>query len=161
MDLIKSNEYKRREVFNNNEHIIKYWYNRDQQWVRAHTTTIERVYPGYILDWGAESHYCWAKFKHLPGKTAHEFEHTDKFIKNLILYCLEQNKDIAPYSHGDWVLSNILYDGSDFYICDWDNIGLYDESFVLDKMYSDLYATLGERLSRNWYKVIKGQVNNE
>lgn len=157
MDLLKRNMEKKREVYTTENSVFKYWYNRDSNWMREHSQILDRIYPGYLLDCGFTAHYCWAEYKKLPGKTAHEVEHTDALIHDLITFCLNQNKELAPYSHGDWVLSNILVDGDDFYICDWDVAGLYDTSYILSKIYNDLYNTLGSRIDKIWYKVVTGE----
>ena len=50
-----------------------------------------------------------------------------------------------PYAHYDWVLSNILLDGDNTYLVDWDNVGIYSPQEIQTKMESDLRSAFGEK----------------
>ena len=38
-----------------------------------------------------------------------------------------------------------MIDGDNIYLVDWDNVGLYEEKEIMDKMYSDLRSAFGEK----------------
>ena len=39
-------------------------------------------------------------------------------------------KETAPYFHNDWALHNILIDGDNLQLIDWDTCGIYPEQEV-------------------------------
>jgi hypothetical protein len=43
------------------------------------------------------------------------------------------------------VLSNILLDGDNTYLVDWDNVGIYSPQEIQTKMESDLRSAFGEK----------------
>lgn len=150
MELIKENKEKQRSVFKlENGSIKKYWHNKDVNWLNAHIDILNKVNPGYVIDKGFDHLGIWAEFKHLTGFPAQFREHTPEFIKFIYYGCLKNLDDTAPFSHGDWVLSNIFINNDRLNFCDWDNVGIYNRESVMDKLHKDLYSAFGEK----FYKV--------
>ena len=87
----------------------------------------------------------WIEYHIVPGIPANTFEHTPEFVKRIYEFCIDSVKQTRPYVHYDWVLSNIMIDGDNIYLVDWDNVGLYKEKEIMDKMYSDLRSAFGEK----------------
>lgn len=145
MDLIKENLIKHRSVYGNKNFIRKYWHNKSARWVRLHAITVASIVPDYILDVGVDCSGPYIDMYILPGITADKFEHTDEFIKRIYNFCLQNIKDTQPYVHGDWVLSNIIINGDEIGICDWDNIGVYPEEEVMKKLQSDMLSAFGDK----------------
>ena len=59
--------------------------------------------------------------------------------------CIDSIQQTSPYVHYDWVLSNILIDGDNMYLVDWDNIGIRNPLEIHDKLESDLRSAFGEK----------------
>ena len=92
-------------------------------------------------------------------RSANTFEHTPRVCKKRIYeFCIDSVKQTRSYVHYDWVLSNIMIDGDNIYLVDWDNVGLYEEKEIMDKMYSDLRALFGEKfdemLPHPWHSIL-------
>ena len=47
--------------------------------------------------------------------------------------------------HYDWVLSNILIDGDNMYLVDWDNVAIKKPVEIHDKLEADLRSAFGEK----------------
>jgi len=151
MELIKENKDKHRAVYKLDDgNYKKYWYDKDLYWIYRHVEILNKIMPGYVLDHGTDLKGAWAVFKQLKGFPANLREHTDEFMLFVYEGCLKNIKETAPYSHGDWVLSNIYIEGDQLHFCDWDNVGMYAEELSLDKMHRDLHSAFGDR----FYKVI-------
>lgn len=144
MELIKSNKEKHRAVYKMADGLIrKYWYLRTFSWLQKHVNTLNQVIPGYVVNYGENELGVWLDTKCLPGIRADKFEHTTEFMIKIYDFCLSNLEETYPYAHGDWVLSNIFIDGDNIYLCDWDNIGIYQEDEVKEKMIKDLVSAFG------------------
>ena len=86
----------------------------------------------------------WISYNVIPGVPASTFEHTPEFVERIHKFCLENIKQTLPYAHGDWSLSNILIDGDNIRMCDWDNVGEYHPNEVLEKLEFDLRNAFGD-----------------
>ena len=145
MELVKTNKEKQRRVFKTNTSYIKHWLGKDFKWLSNHVTALENIMPGYVIGHGWDKGFVWAEFKILKGTVASDFYHTTEFVDRITEYCKNNYKKTYPYAHGDWVLSNIIVDGDQIQMCDWDNLGKYPEEEVLEKMRSDLKSAFGDR----------------
>jgi RIO-like serine/threonine protein kinase len=76
---------------------------------------------------------------------ANTFPHTKEFIDKIYNFCINNINTTSPYAHGDWVLSNILIDDDDIHIIDWDNVGIYSPTEILEKLHSDLKSAFGDK----------------
>lgn len=150
MELIKQNKEKNRSVFKlENGNIKKYWHSNDIDWARSHVNILDSVIPGYVIKFGRDDFGVWIEFSCIKGVPANTEEHTDKFIEFIYEGCLKNIRDTAPFSHGDWALSNIFIDSDRLNFCDWDNVGIYGDDTVMDKLHKDLHSAFGDR----FYKV--------
>ena len=140
MQLIRQNTEKGRSVFFNGEHYIKVWNKSDPEWISEHVQLLNQLIPGYVLDHGAN----WISYNAVPGVPASTFAQTPEFFEKIKHFCLENIKQTAPYVHGDWSLSNILIDGDNIRLCDWDNVGQYTNHEVIEKLNFDLKNAFGE-----------------
>ena len=144
MELIKENREKQRAVFLKNETIIhKIWYDKDFAWADNHVYELEKVNPGYALQFDYDIDHVWIDFKRVAGVPASSFQHTESFIKMIHNFCHDHYKKTQPYAHGDWVLSNIIIDGDVIEMIDWDNLGKHPSFFVRRKIKSDLKSAFG------------------
>lgn len=146
MKLLKDNIEKGRCVYQfKNGLIRKYWRLKDLNWLEKHVKILHNVVPGYVENYGINELGVWIDTCPLPGINASIIPHTDEFILKIYNFCLQNIKDTAPYVHGDWVLTNMLVDGEDIYLCDWDNVGIYPIEEVMKKIVADLESAFGPR----------------
>jgi aminoglycoside phosphotransferase len=147
MELIKENREKHRAVFLKNETTIhKIWYNKDFAWADNHVYELEKVNPGYALQFDYDIDHAWIDFKRVEGVPASNFQHTESFIKMIHNFCHDHYKKTQPYAHGDWVLSNIMIDDQyNIEMVDWDNLQVREPEDVCAKIYSDLKSAFGDR----------------
>lgn len=145
MKLIKSNPAKGREVYELDDCFRKIWSYKNIQLLEKHVNIMKDVWPGYILRYGWTDDTMWVDIVKVTGTPASEFPHTKEFIEKIYTFCLENIKTTAPYAHYDWVLSNILIDGEDIRLIDWDNIDIYDSNSVNEKLILDLKSAFGDK----------------
>jgi|TARA_B100001013_G_scaffold338765_1_gene260038 RIO-like serine/threonine protein kinase len=150
MNLIKENKEKHRAIFKLDDRYRKVWYvNPDlgpfAEAVDEHIEILEKFMPGYVLDHGYTTESIYIDYKILPGTPASKFPHTKEFAEKIYNFCIENINKTSPYAHGDWVLSNILIDGDNMQIIDWDNLAVHEIKDVLEKLKSDLKSAFGEK----------------
>ena len=150
MILVKENKKKGRKVYALEDRFRKVWAVVNETKLKRQVTIMNRILPGYILDWGVEETTQFIDVIKVPGITANKFEHTPEFIKKVHEFCLHNIKETYPYAHFDWVLSNILVDGDTMHMIDWDNVNRYTRAQSKHKLNSDLKKSFGEK-----YKVHK------
>lgn len=143
MVLIKSNIEKQREVYELKSSYKKVWKYKDIPVLNSHVRIMQEVWPDYIQQFGWTNDSMWIEVKKINGIPASKYTHSNEFIKKIYNFCLENIKQTAPYAHYDWVLSNIIIDGDDLYMIDWDNVGLYTQEEIMNKLYSDLKSAFG------------------
>lgn len=143
MRLVKENTVKRRVVYEDHRYFKKYWLDKSFEWVINHVKILDIVMPNYVQGFGHDGTGVYILFSKLPGIPADTFEHTPQFCSRIYQYCRALNERTQPYYHGDWVLSNILIDGDNIYMCDWDNVGKHSINDVNEKMYADLESAFG------------------
>ena len=142
MELVRMNKEKGRSVFYNNDHYVKVW-NHDKitpKWIIDHVQLLKTLVPGYVIDHGEN----WIAFKEIDGIPANLFDHSAEFVQRIQQFCLENIKQTYPYAHGDWTLSNMIVDHDKIIMIDWDNVGIYPEEEVYNKMNLDLKSAFGD-----------------
>jgi RIO-like serine/threonine protein kinase len=143
MKLVRDNKEKHRKVFFCGDSYLKIWTYIDSNWIKKHVKILDQLIPGYVLDFGNN----WISYKVVPGIPAsmsNEFPHTLEFKKKIYDFCFDQIKSTCPWYHGDWTLSNIIIDGDNITMVDWDNIGQYSETEVYLKLKNDLTSAFGD-----------------
>jgi RIO-like serine/threonine protein kinase len=139
MKLIRENKEKQRATFFCGDRYRKEWYSRPPEWISSHVKMLNEHVPNYVLASGNN----WIEYKIVPGTLASEFKHTPEFIDRIYRFCLENIKQTMPYTHGDWSLSNMIIDGDNITLIDWDNIGFYHPDDVFEKLNEDLTNAFG------------------
>lgn len=111
----------------------------DVEWINNHVELLNKLFPNYVLDHGNN----YIDYKILNGIPASEFIHNKEFVERIYNYCLSNIQQTKPYVHGDWALSNMLIDNDNIVMCDWDNVGIYPEPMVIEKLHKDLTDSFG------------------
>lgn len=140
MKLIRENKEKHRAVYFDGTNYVKVWKNKNPQWIKNHVDLLKVHVPDYVVDHGDN----WISYKIVPGIMASTFSHTPEFINRIHNFCINQIEFMKPWCHGDWSLSNILIDGENIHMVDWDNLGQYPEEEVRAKLKKDLTAAFGD-----------------
>jgi RIO-like serine/threonine protein kinase len=138
--LIRYNNEKQRAVYFCGDSYKKIWYNVDPVWIEKHVEDLNLLLPGYVLEHGNN----WIRFKVVEGTPASEFPHTLEFVEKIHNFCLSQILETTPMYHGDWTLSNIIINGDEMTMIDWDNLGSHPIDQVYKKLASDLKSAFGE-----------------
>ena len=99
----------------------------------------------------------WIDYKIIKGIPASEvYPKTPEFLKKVYRFCLDNMKETAPYYHYDTGLDNIIVDGDNFTLIDWDILDIYNEQDAFKKMFIKtiknplLYPTLEISSSDTW-----------
>jgi aminoglycoside phosphotransferase len=148
MELIRENTQKKRKTYRLSDRYRKVWEFVDTAWLYKHVELLNNVVPNFVLDYGNDDKTMWLDLKIISGRPASEFEHTDEFIERIYKFCMDNIKSTIPYAHGDWVLSNIIIDGDQIQMCDWDNLNVYPKEVVITKMHNDLKSAFGEKFNK-------------
>ena len=102
---------------------------------------VNKLFPGYILDYKVYSNSIWIDYNIISGVPASEvFPKTPEFINKVYKFCIDHYKKTAPYAHGDWILENIIVDGDDLKLIDWDHLDIYTEQEVFGRIYNDIFT---------------------
>lgn len=144
MELVKDNPEKKRRVYKLSNCYRKEWDYYDEHWLNHFVSYIKDVKPDYLLRWGHTGTSMWIEVALIEGTPANTFAHTPEFVEQIVKFCKDNYKQTFPYAHGDWVLSNIIISDS-IQLCDWDNIGIYPENEVWEKMRKDLKSAFGDK----------------
>lgn len=145
MQLIKRNSQKKRAVYKCGENYKKLWEFADRKWLDSHVKLLNIVVPNYVIEHDSNDNSMWIILKGIPGIPVSELHHTDKLIQEVFKYCVQNIFSTAPYFHGDWVLSNIIYNEGHMEMCDWDNLNIYPKDQVIKKLHMDLESSFGSK----------------
>ena len=125
--------------------------------VHEHVKLVNKFFPGYILDYKVFDNYMWIDYKIIKGIPASEvYPKTPEYIKKVYRFCLNNMRETAPYYHYDTLLENIIVDGDNFTLIDWDVLDIYDEQDAFKKIFIKtiknplLYPTLEISSSDTW-----------
>jgi aminoglycoside phosphotransferase len=145
MVLIKSTPERNRQVFELDDCYRKVWGFKDLKVLEKHVDIMKYLWPDYIQRYGWTDDTMWIDVKKITGVSASNYEHTDEFVKKIYNFCLDNIKKTTPYAHYDWVLSNIIIDGDQISLIDWDNVGIYTEEEIFKKLHADLKSAFGDK----------------
>ena len=139
MKLIRDNIEKKRRVYYCENRYHKVWDDKSPQWITNHADLLNKVVPGYVLDFGDN----WIDYAIIPGTLVNQLPHTTELMQKVYNFCLVNIQQTYPYAHGDWALSNMLIDADVIRMCDWDNLGIYPQKEVYAKLHQDLLDSFG------------------
>jgi len=145
MVLIKQNKEKQRCVYKLSDRYRKEWTYKDELWLSAHVDLLNKIKPNFVLAHGVKDNSMFIETKIVPGVAASTLDHTPEFIKRIYMFCINNINQTAPYAHGDWVLSNIVVDGDNIEMIDWDNLNLYPKTIAYNKLHNDLKSAFGDK----------------
>lgn len=145
MDLIKENKQRKRAIYKIDDTYKKVWNFKDIEWLDNHVNILNEYVPGYVKQHGWNNDTMWIIFDEIKGIPASKFDHSPTFISKIYNFCLKNIELTKPYAHGDWVLSNIIINGDNMYMIDWDNINLYPEKDIFKKLHNDLRSAFGDK----------------
>tara|TARA_B100001094_G_C17600026_1_gene516079 strand:+ start:43 stop:546 length:504 start_codon:yes stop_codon:yes gene_type:complete len=129
---------REKRVYKSKTYYRKYWNYSDNIFgtgmsIKEHVEIVNKLFPGYILRYKVSNESMWIDYKIVSGIPASNktmFPRTKEFIKKIYNFCIENMKETAPYFHNDWALHNILIDGDNLQLIDWDTCGIYPEQEV-------------------------------
>lgn len=152
MDLIKDNKENSRQVWKFPDFYRKTWqckpeHNPDEAALEEHLDILEKLMPGFVITHGVTTESLYIDYKIIPGIPANTFPITEQFIDKIYNFCINHINYTSPYAHGDWQLSNILIDGNNIQIVDWDNVGIYSPQEIIEKLHSDLKSSFGDKFT--------------
>jgi thiamine kinase-like enzyme len=145
MELIKENLIKKRSVYKTDNFIRKYWHDKTLNWATQHYHLVKQFAPELVIEVGQDCSGVYMDMNIVKGSLATSFEYTDEFVKKIYKFCLKNIEETKPFAHGDWTLSNMIIDGENIVLIDWDNVGIYPKSTIMRKLRSDMIATFGDR----------------
>ena len=145
--LIKQKSETRTEVWELEDRFRKKWLYKNEQWLTEHYKMLESLCDdGYLKGFGFDENHMWLDTNKLKGQLASTCEYTPEFIEKIHKFCLEHYySKTKPHAHFDWDLSNMIVEGDNITLVDWDHCREYPEGQVLDKMESDLKKGFGEK----------------
>lgn len=147
MELIKENNIKKRKVYKGNRIYKKVWLFCDSEWIQNLVALLDRLLPGYVVDYGFDENKMYMTVNEIRGNPVNTYEHTDKFIKEIVNFCKENIEKTQPYAHMDWVLSNIIDTGEGYELVDWDNLQMVSLEEARKKLRHDLLSAFGEKIN--------------
>lgn len=145
MILVKENIIKQRSVYKLDDRIRKVYGGITLEHVKEHAAIMEKVYPNYIINYGKCSEGVFLECKILPGIPCNQIEFTLDNISKVYNFCLRNICFTYPYMHMDWAPSNILCDGENFYMVDWDNVCIQSPKIALDELDIDMKECYGSK----------------
>jgi RIO-like serine/threonine protein kinase len=148
MRLIKFTEERKREVWLLDDRYRKIWRYVKSDLLKRHVDLLNLVFPGYILNNGIDENSMWVDYKIIEGVSANAIELTDENIERIYRFCINNLESTAPFYHGDWQLSNMIVNGDDITLIDWDNINTDTRDDMMIKMHFDLRESIGQRFDK-------------
>lgn len=142
MELIKENNSKQRKVFKLATSIYKTYGSVPLDCVQEHVKIMNTIMPGYILNYGENMYGTFLECKLIEGIPCNTL---DRPIEEVYKFCIDSIVKTYPYMHMDWAPSNILFDGTDYHLVDWDNVGIYEPSTALAELDIDMKEYYGSR----------------
>lgn len=143
MIILKENISKQRIVYRLSDRVRKVYGNVSIEQIRAHVMIMDLVCPKYILDYGICDRGTYLECVIVEGIACNKLEHTMDNISKVYSYCIQNMCETYPYMHMDWAPSNILYDGKQFNMVDWDNIAVVDINHALNELDTDMRECYG------------------
>lgn len=141
-----------RTVYKYKTHYRKYWNHRDTKNcsvmampINQHIDIVNNFFPEYIIGSKVLKKSMWIDYNTLPGISANKFEHTEEFIKKIKNFCIDNINKTKPYAHFDWHLGNIIINGDDMYLIDWDNIREYTDTEIDERFELCMKRNFGDK----------------
>ena len=135
MDLLKENKQKQRKVYLHDKCIIKVYGSVSLAQIEAHVKIMDKIKPGYIISYGRTMDETYLVCKLIEGQPCNILHHP---VETIYKFCLDSILETYPYVHMDWSPSNIMYDGKQYHLVDWDNVGIYDIRLALLELDNDM-----------------------
>ena len=157
MELIKTkimsvSKDRERRVYKSKTHYRKYWnysshtFGPQGMSIKEHVEMVNKLFPGYILTYEVSKEGMWIDYNIVPGILAEKFPRSPEFIKKIYNFCIENMRETAPYFHYDWAFHNILIDGDNLQLIEWDDCGIYPEQEVKKRFESRYIGQLYSKL---------------
>tara|TARA_X000000368_G_C23026050_1_gene710220 strand:+ start:820 stop:1365 length:546 start_codon:yes stop_codon:yes gene_type:complete len=121
--------------------------------VLQYVDVMDKVFPGYLIRHGNFSKNAYFfDYKILPGKCLKDIRQnfgpsglrfTEDFMKKFRSFCIDSIKETSPYSHGDWTPDNVLEYKGEWFLIDWDCVGLRSITETQRRLNECLKETFG------------------
>ena len=69
-----------------------------------------------------------------------------EFITKVYNFCIDNIRETAPYAHYDWSLDNIIIDGDNLQLIDWDLCAIYTDQEIKERFESQYIGQLYSKL---------------
>lgn len=149
MELVKTNNFKKRSVFYDGKFYYKVWHFNDISWLQNHVSLLKEYAPNLVVDYYSDKNSMTLVMNKIIGRPANTYAHTTEFIDFIYNACIKNINETGPYKHGDWVLSNMIVDkDNNVQFIDWDNINVFGHNGAIKKLHFDLESAFGENFKR-------------
>ena len=124
---------KIRTVHNYKTHYRKHRNYVDTKWFYPHIEMLNRLRPGYVISSRLTKKAMWIDYKVIPGTRADhtDFIRDDQFPSQIYNFVISNIQEIYPYVHGDWTLHNMIIDGTDIELIDWDQCQIHTHRDII------------------------------
>ena len=129
---------KIRQVYKGNNCYIKERLWGDYYWYNKHIKIVNTVNPGYYINTMYSHSRMTFVIKEVPGVNAKTLGINPKFVKNLVNFVHSNIEETGPFGHGDWALENIMVNGNDMQMIDWDTCDVMSKEEKLNRAYQKL-----------------------
>ena len=157
MKLIKIKKISRsreRRVYKYKTHYRKHWNFASNKFatrlpIKEHVEMVNKLVPGYILGYKVLKKCMWIDYNIVPGIPASDmtvFPRTPEFITKVYNFCIDNIRETAPYAHYDWSLDNIIIDGDNLQLIDWDLCAIYTDQEIKERFESQYIGQLYSKL---------------
>tara|TARA_Y200000002_G_C22378649_1_gene536321 strand:+ start:139 stop:639 length:501 start_codon:yes stop_codon:yes gene_type:complete len=149
MQLLQAKERKDRYTYKLDDRIRKIWYGPTPSLhfkvdsLQEYIDIMNKIMPGYILDYGETTDGAYIDFKFIPGTNLLSHKHTKEFVNKFREFCINSIRDTYPYSHGDWILPNVIEHNGEWSLIDWDNVFLRTPAETRRRLNVNLKETFG------------------
>ena len=140
MILVKSRSdmWGTRRVYKGNGCYIKEFDYCDHYWYHKHIKMVDTINPGYYINTFYSTTRMTFIMKTVPGVNAKTLGSGIKFVKRILKFVHSNIQETGSLGHGDWALENIIVNGNDMQMIDWDACGVMTKEEKLNKAYHDL-----------------------
>ena len=154
---------RERRVYKYKTHYRKHWNFASNKFfttrlpIHEHVEIVNKLFPGYILGYKILKKCMWIDYKIIPGIPASEYfwykniqdtpPKDKEFIKKIYNFCIDNIRETAPYAHYDWTLDNIIVDGDNLQLVDWDLCAIYTDQEIKERFESCYISQLYRELT--------------
>jgi|TARA_B110000858_G_scaffold166517_1_gene193848 RIO-like serine/threonine protein kinase len=145
---------KIRTVHNYKTHYRKHWNYVDPQWFHPHIDIVNRFRPGYIISSRLTKKAMWIDYKVIPGIRADhtDFIRDDQFTSRIHNFVISNIQETYPYVHGDWTMHNMIIDGTDIELIDWDSCQIHTHQDIIKLFNLAMTKNFGSNYLKNFSK---------